>query len=55
MDNRKLETLIFMVDREILKILDNQTMLEWAKNQYLKELGEIRKELEKQLEETEMK
>lgn len=55
MDKRKIETLVNILDREYLKILDNQTMLEWAKNQYLKELGEIRKELMNQLEETETK
>ena len=55
MDKRKIETLINILDREILKILDNETMLEWAKNQYLKELGEIRKEIVQQLEEIETK
>ena len=49
MSKETMKTLLQILDKKIVEIMFNETMLEWAKEKYFKELVNARKELMEQI------
>jgi hypothetical protein len=45
MTNETKETILRLINKELFSVINNETMLEWAKNMYLKELINAKNEI----------